>query len=482
MATYKITDPETGKTIRLTGDSPPTEQELNEVFNLVREQNQGSQSSDRPIGQKIGQKIANYGLRNLSPLIFTAGKVMQDPRGNAEKALEALPVMGAIGAPMAVTLPTAGAGIAAGALMSGAGAAGGEALRQMGRKALGLESAPPLKVPLPFIDKDIPEIPGVGPNVSNIIQHGIMGAGSEFAGQGIASLAKGTSKLLKSASIGSARRALGNLKSNLTSTKSWRDGLRKQAQANQAAATMLAKNAISKTGSTTKTFENIQKLQGNTGKEMSKILETADNAGGSIDTADFALEMEKALKPKYADEIVEYNKILDDLSVNGDQLSLFEAKLNIKPSMGKAFDKPMTSRAVNFTRRAAKFLENKIANRIRETLGKESSKAYASANSLYGKTQNALQSILPQKALEMGNQVPSLGSTALAAGRLAAGDIPGALASAGGLELLKRRGAGVLANAFKKGADVTRRITPERVVPPLKTLGGILTQRRKEKK
>lgn len=32
MPTYTITDPTTGKTLRLTGDSPPTEQELNEIF------------------------------------------------------------------------------------------------------------------------------------------------------------------------------------------------------------------------------------------------------------------------------------------------------------------------------------------------------------------------------------------------------------------------------------------------------------------
>jgi len=32
MPTYKVTDPSTGKTLRLTGDSPPTEQELEQIF------------------------------------------------------------------------------------------------------------------------------------------------------------------------------------------------------------------------------------------------------------------------------------------------------------------------------------------------------------------------------------------------------------------------------------------------------------------
>ena len=32
MATFKITDPDTGRSLRLTGDSPPSEQELNDIF------------------------------------------------------------------------------------------------------------------------------------------------------------------------------------------------------------------------------------------------------------------------------------------------------------------------------------------------------------------------------------------------------------------------------------------------------------------
>lgn len=38
MPTYRIKDPSTGRTIRLTGDSPPTEQEIEEVFRSVGQQ------------------------------------------------------------------------------------------------------------------------------------------------------------------------------------------------------------------------------------------------------------------------------------------------------------------------------------------------------------------------------------------------------------------------------------------------------------
>src|SRR3990167_4055044 len=39
MATYRVTDPETGRTVRLTGNSPPTEQELEQVFTQTRQGN-----------------------------------------------------------------------------------------------------------------------------------------------------------------------------------------------------------------------------------------------------------------------------------------------------------------------------------------------------------------------------------------------------------------------------------------------------------
>ena len=42
MPTYRINDPSTGRTIRLVGDSPPTEQELEEVFKSVGQQQPSS--------------------------------------------------------------------------------------------------------------------------------------------------------------------------------------------------------------------------------------------------------------------------------------------------------------------------------------------------------------------------------------------------------------------------------------------------------
>lgn len=43
MPTYKVTDPTTGRTVRLTGDSPPTEQELEEIFAQLQPKQQVNQ-------------------------------------------------------------------------------------------------------------------------------------------------------------------------------------------------------------------------------------------------------------------------------------------------------------------------------------------------------------------------------------------------------------------------------------------------------
>ncbi len=48
MPTYKITDPQSGKNISITGDSPPSEQELNDIFSSV-----GSQDQSKP-GLRLG--------------------------------------------------------------------------------------------------------------------------------------------------------------------------------------------------------------------------------------------------------------------------------------------------------------------------------------------------------------------------------------------------------------------------------------------
>lgn len=56
MPTYKVTDPDTGKSVSLTGDSPPTESELNDIFSTVHGQNEKSKYQV-PAQSKLGMAL-----------------------------------------------------------------------------------------------------------------------------------------------------------------------------------------------------------------------------------------------------------------------------------------------------------------------------------------------------------------------------------------------------------------------------------------
>jgi len=72
MATYRVTDPATGRTVKLTGDSPPTERELEEIFSSLgpapAKPSVASQAWD---ALKIPQQVAQQ--------VFVPGSPMSTP-------------------------------------------------------------------------------------------------------------------------------------------------------------------------------------------------------------------------------------------------------------------------------------------------------------------------------------------------------------------------------------------------------------------
>jgi len=57
MPTYEVTDPTTGRTLELTGDSPPTEKELTDIF---------SRYGAAPAPKTLGQKVMDFAGRNFA--------------------------------------------------------------------------------------------------------------------------------------------------------------------------------------------------------------------------------------------------------------------------------------------------------------------------------------------------------------------------------------------------------------------------------
>jgi hypothetical protein len=93
MPTYRITDPQSGRTLRLTGDSPPTEKELNEIFaqqqlspqqpiqqeqqpNIIQQMLEAGIAG--PLGQSSGRQVMGNVLNSLaSGPVKTVGRAMQ---------------------------------------------------------------------------------------------------------------------------------------------------------------------------------------------------------------------------------------------------------------------------------------------------------------------------------------------------------------------------------------------------------------------
>lgn len=76
MPTYKISDPQTGKTIRVTGDAPPSEQELGEIFTRISPPKQQSLLSR--LGHAVVDPAIDYG-KMVGEAGIQAGRAVANP-------------------------------------------------------------------------------------------------------------------------------------------------------------------------------------------------------------------------------------------------------------------------------------------------------------------------------------------------------------------------------------------------------------------
>lgn len=94
MPTYRVKDPATGRTIKLSGDSPPTEQELEQVFSSMGGEPQQPAADQRSLGRKAWDALAIPEQMSREGLEMLAGMVPKpEPRGKRgtlEKVLSPL--------------------------------------------------------------------------------------------------------------------------------------------------------------------------------------------------------------------------------------------------------------------------------------------------------------------------------------------------------------------------------------------------------
>lgn len=255
---------------------------------------------------------------------------------------------------------------------------------------------------------------------------------------------KGAGEAVEQAAVPAARRALGFMKSDLMSAKSAFESARKQATANKSAKALLDKGAISKSGSTSTTAENVTKLVWEGSKKLENVLSSADEAGAALPQNVLADKLIDGLKAQYPKEQSVLQEILDEVATHGEKLSLKNLD-DLRARWGKIGyqDRTVSSDASNLFRAAHKLADRAITEAIEGVGGKELGAAYKSSKRAMAEALTALGPLQKQVAGEMGNSLFSLPSFILAAGT---GNIPGAAAALGATELIRRRGAGVAAN------------------------------------
>lgn len=133
MPTYRIKDPSTGRTIRLTGDSPPTEQELEEVFRSVGQQQAAPSATIGEMRRREEQgqvaalpeaqaAVAVGSTAEMNRAVQDAGKV-----GMMERFAG---VMGQLGEPVGMLSPMEGGRIAPSGEFTPLGAAEARGMRR----------------------------------------------------------------------------------------------------------------------------------------------------------------------------------------------------------------------------------------------------------------------------------------------------------------------------------------------------------------
>src|SRR6185503_8214538 len=79
--TYRVTDPTSGRTVRLTGDSPPTEAELEEVFKSVNAKpDTAAKAEPAPSGSWLGDAL-DFGigvLKSPAAIVEAGGNAIRN--------------------------------------------------------------------------------------------------------------------------------------------------------------------------------------------------------------------------------------------------------------------------------------------------------------------------------------------------------------------------------------------------------------------
>lgn len=440
MNTYTVKDPQSGRTVKLTGDSPPTEQELNQIFAKL------NASQDAPSMQSFMSDPAKRPLADLAQ--SAAGNPMftqaatQDPDATAHGVGPApgFTGLGAMaGSAINPLVGAAGAGVGAIAermsdLATGrvAPSDAGQGKWFAGREALN-----------PMAQTAMAGLPDTK-QVHDVVQRGVQGM---------------------------ARRALGFSKPML---KRWGFGVK---EANAVGQEMLDNGVIGPFASSETRLARAKALQ----REASQTIgETLDKAGtGILNPAEAASAVESQLAPPYGPHVERgfkpgpdgrpifteetvgagaYDKtrsILDDMketiqAPGKNKAISFQEAQNIKSKLGEQanFLKETAPEKGEMYRRGYGIMRDYIDKGLEHVtqtgrITPEDYVNFVSAKRTYGAASRAIEGLTDRAAAEATNNMISLRGAMIGAASVASGHVTPALETLGLFEWA-RRGGGAL--------------------------------------
>lgn len=244
-----------------------------------------------------------------------------------------------------------------------------------------------------------------------------------------------------------ARRALGFQKPFLKTPFA-------RGQANKAAQTALEHNVIPLSGNPTVMMSRAEAAKSNIGREIG---ETLKNTPVEVNTVLNDLSSLKTRLSQGADEgiLAKANPLIDDVVSSIEDLATKPGSKMTAKTLTEI--KTKVSGMVNYFSDLATQTDNKaIANQLGGTIrnlvktfnSPEVYSRFANNQKLYNAYATMVKGLNNEIAAQMSNMPVSLPSTVMGAGKLATGDIPGAIATTGLFEGVKRRGAGMSARAL----------------------------------
>ena len=259
----------------------------------------------RGLAETASKGLSGFVKKAASPQSFAApigtplkaaGRIAA---ANPEAMVEAIPTaLNAVGSTVAKVGGITPATLPGAMALAGTVGVGAETVRQFGQAAIGSEKAP----------KTTTE------SLKRMGKEGVkMAAAEGIVGGGMKLLEKG-GKALKDFAVGLARRAQGFQKSQLSSSKSWAETLRKIGKANQAAEEALKRGDISMSGDAGAMLERSQKLLSEGAGKVKTAMDLAEKSGRKIAESSMDDALLKGLDPKNSDELAAALKIRVDVS------------------------------------------------------------------------------------------------------------------------------------------------------------------------